>query len=298
MKLTDSNTEKQLTNVSNIREDFLIEFFGYNFTALDIIKKLYVKVPFAKREYHDKNTVLDDDKLNRISYALDNKFLSSFHSNRYSLYDVSFREFGFSDSIGFNFLDLKDSTYINPDLVFKPFTEFKIDFISKSVEKIQKAMFFQRPQYNSISMIGLVVNDSNNLTCAKADIRFNREEAPTSIERINMIKRVISVINPQDLGVKCFSELAEKLENLGLVFAFVGVDCYVDGAERFKLYFKFHGENDLTEIAHEVASVLSRFGLHKNVQEVFDKHCNGMWGLAVSTESFETVNGVQLYFYP
>ena len=80
------------------------------------------------------------------------------------------------------------------------------------------------------------------------------------------------------------------------MFYFVGVDSYANGSKRFKLYFKFFGENDLD--IKKTILVLSQFDFCNNVKKVFEKHKNGIWGLALSTDMFEYVNGIQLYFYP
>ena len=230
-----------------------------------------------------------------ISQALENKFLSSFVSNRYSLYDVSFRESGTTSSIGFSFNDIQDSSYIEPLQAFKPFENFGIQPITDIIEKIQNSIFQHQPLYNPISMIGLVIDDAI-LTCIKAYIRFDLSEAQTSLEGGNIVKNIIKTVTPQQPSVSAFTEITQNLEDLGFVFYFVGVDSYANGSKRFKLYFKFFGENDLD--IKKTILVLSQFDFCNNVKKVFEKHKNGIWGLALSTDMFEYVNGIQLYFYP
>lgn len=295
--MADNDIINQSPKGVDICEDFLIEFLGYNLTTSGVVKKIYVKAPFAKRECNDKRIILDDDKLELISNALNNKFLSSFHSERYSIYDISFRESGSNGSIGLNFIDLKDSTYINPKQAFEPFVNFGIDSISDVANKIENSMFLQCPQYNPISMIGVVFDGKEN-TCIKSYIRFNQEDAPTCKERGSIIKRIIESINSSTSSLTYFSNIAKKLEDLGFIFYFVGVDCYNSGKERFKLYFRYCGKNNLRTITKEIESILYNFGLQSHVESIFNQHNNGIWGLAVSTKAFNSVNGVQLYLYP
>jgi hypothetical protein len=133
----------------------------------------------------------------------------------------------------------------------------------------------------------------------KTYIRFDIEEASSPVERVCMIERILKLIDASNLlFVECFFELSKRLENMGFVFAFVGVDFYVKNHKRFKLYFKFCGNNDMAEILNEISAMLSQFGLSDSMKEVTNKTYNGVWGLAISIDSVEYVNGVQLYLYP
>lgn len=178
----------------NVCENFLLEFRGYNLTASDTAEKIYVKAPFAKRECTDKIIILDHDKIKLLSTALNSKFWSSFSTDRYSLYDISFRNTGFGKSIGFSFNDVQDSFYMEPEEVFAPFSDFGISSLCKNIRRIQKSMFLQFPQYNPVFMIGIVLDDMM-LTCVKSYIRFDLEKVPTSIERGHMIERMIQAVN-------------------------------------------------------------------------------------------------------
>ena len=57
-------------------------------------------------------------------------------------------------------------------------------------------------------------------------------------------------------------------------------------------------EKNWEVIAKEVTLTLLQLRLNDRIQNIFSKHKNGMWGIALSTDSFEYVNGVQLYFNP
>lgn len=280
----------------SLNNDFMVEFFAYSFTTSNTLKKVYIKVQPDKKT-NIKKIAVDDEKLNLISRALNNNFLSSFVSDRYSLYDISLRESDLTRSVGFSFNDVKDFVYMEPTQAFKPFENFGVEQIIYYTNKIENCMFHQQPQYNPISMIGLVFDDVV-IKCIKAYIRYDLSDAPTLIERGYILENIIKTINPQNPAVKLFSELAQKLECLGFVFYFVGIDCYAIGVERFKLYFRFLGEINLNKVEKEITLIFSQFGFCNGIEKTFQKHKNGIWGLAISTDKFEYVNGIQLYFYP
>lgn len=285
-------------NLSSQHESFLVEFFGYNLTAFGIDKKIYLKAPFARKVYTDKIINLDDEKLKLVSTALNNKFFTSFISSKYFLYDICLRESDCAGGVGFNFVDLKDSTYIRPSLAVEPFLKFwNNTSFYETIKLVQNGMFQQKPNYNPISMIGVVV-DGDEITSVKSYIRFNTEDAPSAIEREHMMERIIKSVKPNIQTTECISKFAKKLENLGFEFSFVGTDCYNNGSERFKLYFRFRGNNDLNYILKEVVELFSQMGLYSNIYEVLDENYSGIWGLAISTNTYENVNGIQLYFYP
>lgn len=292
-----SNNKKESTIFSDLSTDFIIEFFAYNISNSDIVKKVYVKLSGDLKETSQKRMGLDEGKLKLISQAFDNKLLSSFNSDRYSLYDISFRESSTTNSIGFSFNDLKDSSYIEPERAFQMFSNFGITPIVETVKKIQKSMFRQQPNYNPISMIGLALDDDTHKRI-KAYIRYDLSETPTMAERIHIVKRIIKAINPNKSSEEFFSKVVQRLENLGFMFYFIGVDCNSVEKNSYKLYFKFTGHVDSFLIGEEIALIMFEFGLHNNVKDIFNKHNSGMWGLAISTDSFENVNGIQLYFYP
>ena len=75
------------------------------------------------------------------------------------------------------------------------------------------------------------------------------------------------------------------------------MDCYSDNTRRFKIYFRFHGEIDLNFIK-TLRAMLSQLGLYGEIDDVLNRHHSGIWGIAVSTNAFDVVNGIQLYFYP
>ena len=292
--MSDYIASNQSINIFNAYKGFRVEFYGYNLTTSGIVKKLYIKGKFEVDSLKDKQIILDDRNINLISHALSNKFLSAFNLERYSLFDISLRELG---SIGFSFNDLKDSSYIEPKQIFKPFVDFENQAISDIVKKIQDSIFLQQPQYNPVFMIGLIIDDIE-LVCIKAYIRFDLAEAATSVERMHIVERIVKVINQKVSCVNYFSNIVKQFESIGFIFSFVGVDCDINDSKRFKLYFRFYGENNFSEIVKKLTLILSGLGLYNGIQEIFNQHSSGIWGIAVSTDTFECIDGIQLYFYP
>ena len=128
--------------------------------------------------------------------------------------------------------------------------------------------------------------------------RYDLAEAPTSFERENIIKAISTAINPKINCTSFFFDVAEKLENLGFVFSFIGIDGCVNGVERYKIYFRSYEDKNWEIIEKEITELLSHLRLNDRVQTIFNNHKNGMWGIALSTDFFENINRVQLYFNP
>lgn len=277
--------------------EFIIEFLAYSFTKLGVIKKVYVKALNNNLENENKKILLNDKKIDLISKAINNNDLKNFSLSRYVLYDISFRELNLKNNIGFSFIDTEDSNYIEPEKVFKRFKNFETESIINIVIKIQDSMFEQKPQYNPLSMIG-VVFDNDILTCVKAYIRYDLSVVPTINKRVSIIRNIINTINSKITNADCFCELAKKFEKIGFAFFFVGVDKYIKGNMRYKLYFKFFGENDMCVLSEKIVSILKQFDFCDSFEGILNNHTNMIWGIALSTDSFEYVNGIQLYLYP
>lgn len=279
--------------------NFQLEFFAYNFTSSYISKKIYVR-PFLTNETNVNKFLLDNEKVSLISSAINNKYLSSFSSERYSLYDISFRDSDSIKSIGFCFNDIKDITYIEPKQIFEHFNNYNILHITDIINKTQKAIFPQCPKYNPVYMIGLVIEESE-LTCLKSYIRFDLEEANTTEKRERFIEHIVKTFGSnsfKDSSAENFKQLTQKLENLGFIFSFVGIDFYSNGTERFKLYYRLYEIVDSDLIVKEISTILSQLGLYNNIKEIINQHYTGIWGIALSTKVFQDINGLQLYLYP
>ena len=300
MDVSNVNRSKSARKNSLLLQDgvFEVEFFGYSFSLLGVEKKVYVKAPMVLQNCGKRTISLSVEELNLVSSALRNTFISSFRSERFSLFDISFRTAGLSSSIGFNFNDIMDFYYIEPEQIFKPFENYGVGFISNVIKKLQASMFQYPPGYNPVFMFGLVISGSADLECVKGFIRYDPAEAPTALDRASIIERIAKPINPKGSGAKLFTDVANELECIGFEFAFVGVDCYINGSVRIKLYFRCYGKYDLNETVEKISSMISQFGLSGRVEDCFSQHHSGIWGIALSTDLFEDVNRVQLYFYP
>lgn len=287
---------KDLNNSENILNKFTIRYFGYNFTQQGITNKLYIKFSSDNNEHEKTNNVLNDKQIYSLSKALNNEWLNSFHNIRYSLFEMCIREFAFDENVGFNFIDTKDFSYISPQKIFE-FLGDESQPLIDIVSSIEKNMFNEMPAYNPIFIIGATVN-IDKISTLKSYIRFNPEELPTPKDRINLIKCIAKTINYNESFLDNYSVLIEKLEKSGLIFSFIGVDYSLDGSKRFKLYFKSKEQNNYKKLLNAVSEIISEYGLFDKLNHIFQKHSNGIWGIAISTDTFKSINGIQLYFYP
>lgn len=288
---------KQLEKELDVDENFEVEFYAYNISKCKIIKKVYVLAPCKARKPEKNYITMNNKQIQMLSSALENEYLCGFPSERYSLFDISFRKDGTSNSIGFSFNDHFDYNYIKPTQVFKHFEGLGVGLFIDTLTKIQHNMFRGDFQYNSIFMIGMVVEDTE-LKSIKAYIRYDLDEAQNKADRREILDLIAETINPSYSSISYFSCMAEKLENINLKFSFVGVDCYSDKTQRYKVYFRDYEGVNQGMILNELLALFLEFGITEDVQNIFKYHKNGIWGIALSTDSFEYVDGVQLYFYP
>lgn len=286
-------------NKFNGLQSFFVEFFAYSITNIGIVKKIYIKPVFNEKKIQDQKIILDNKKLNLLSQVLKSNILSSFFSDRYSLYDISFRKSKSSSSIGFSFNDIKDSSYIEPIKIFQIFECFETDSVVNITKRIQKSIFKQQPQYNPIFMIGFVA-ENTVMTCIKAYVRFDTSEVQTRLERWSVVNNFIKAIELDEKVLNnTLFELLYKLEDIGFVFCFFGVDSYASGFKRFKLYFRLFEKRDTDMIMENIKLLLFQFGFYYNdsLKKIFKKHKHGIWGLAIAIDTFGCINGIQLYFY-
>lgn len=280
----------------NINLDFFVEFYAYNISALDIVHKVYMRVKRRSENKIKHQIVLKDEQLYLLSRALTNEVFAELQQDRYYLYDLSFRESVGDTTIGFSFHDIKDSNYIEPHLIFAPFSAFGIDEVVNSIYRVERAIFYSKPRYNPIFMIGTVFK-GEALSCLKAYIRYDQSSVHGATDRINLIRNIIKEHEPGGAVKALFYDTAVELESLGFVFSFVGLDYYGEGKKRYKVYFRFYKNERYKFLIEQLPLKLSNLGLFDKVEEVLLKH-NSIWGIALATDSFEHVNGVQLYFYP
>lgn len=279
------------------REDFVVEFFGYNFTPFGSTKKIYIKPSFVKRVKHDKDIVLDYEKMTFLLDSLDAEELKAFGTDRYSLYDISFRWSDCVESIGFSFKDYNDSIFLSPEKVFEPFKNIGMNHIVTIVKRIEKIIFPEQPVFNPISMIAVVI-DKGKMICLKAYIRYDKEKIATSLERLSIMEKIVKIFVVKKLDEERLLLFSRRLERIGFVFSFIGVDCYKNEDERFKLYFQLCGRKE-NKVYDEIISLLSDCKLdHNDLQRILKKQENGIWGIAISVGRMDVIDGIQLYFYP
>lgn len=272
-----------------------IEYDAFNFTSKDVVNKMYIRVLNEKNDNPLLSPNLDEDNILLMSTALDNKYLLSLLQTRYSIYDISFRKLGNKKSIGFSFNDVADYEYITPEVVFEPFKDLGIDSFVNTVNNIQGAMFHEKPQFNPVFMIGLLISEKA-LSSVKAYIRIDIKDNSLSKQRMIIIDNIINKMNPE-ITKNDFRAATVALEKLGLTFNFVGVDYKPDNSKRYKLYFRNYNNILFSDVSSEFKTMLLYFGL-KNELNIIESHSKEIWGIAISTNNFQDVNGIQLYLYP
>lgn len=280
--------------VSNLLEQLETEFHAFNYTASGIVEKEYVRVSDQRKDESLYPTI-DDTKLLMLLKALENKYISSLASTRYSLYDISFRKTNSKESVGFSFNDVEDYDYLSPYEIFKPFDKFDINTTTETEITIQNALYNNPPQFNPVFMIATLV-ENGNLISVKTYTRLDLKENSTTEKRINLIQTVAKAINPICSKTNIF-DVSEALENVRLKFNFVGVDFSIDNRQRFKLYFRNYEETRLSDIKDTLKEIIVRLGFKHNLEQL-EAENNLVWGIAVSTDNFQNVNGIQLYLYP
>ena len=286
----------QKENIKLINRRFTVEFIGYNFLPGEVVKKIYLKHERRRAKDYKTDIYLKTSQIEGLALALSNKFISTFNSDRYSLYDVSFREMQSFETVGFSFIDTHDYEYIEPEMVFDSFIEFGIDEFLKDIFFIENGLFRNKPQYNPIFMFGTVFERSI-LKSLKAYIRYDLTEVPNIIDRLNKLNSIANIFDVRSSSTSDFYKAAEDLESMGFVFSFVGVDCYENNEKRYKIYFRNIEENNNVLINEGMLQLLNK-QLRVDASKIFRTQNNGLWGVAIATKSFEYVNGIQVYFYP
>ena len=293
----DKNIVKTAPLDERTYDSFNAEFFAYSIFPTSIVEKLYIKKP-SKNDTIINRKVLSREQNQLISQAINNEYLSSFVSNRYSLFDISFRKTDHANTVGFSYNDLKDYEYITPSEIFKHFERLGIDTFLTTIQSVQSIMFSNIPQYNPVSMIGFVIKDGT-LDCIKAYIRFAREEVPTRKLRLKMIEKISKTITHQSHSNVAFLSAVEKIERLGVEYSFLGVDYnIVEKKERFKLYFRAFDHLEKRKVVNEIVALFPDIISNVQIQTMFQRSERILWGIALSTNAFDCVNGVQLYLYP
>lgn len=289
--ITRINNEDEIKNKLN---QFPVEFYAYNCSTQGLTRKVYF---YPTQQNQNSSITLSPEQIDLVSQVLDNETLVSYRSDIYTLCDFSLRNDGNVENVGFSFKIIDDSSYTNPLCVFEQFTNFDVKKFSDVIVRIQKALFYDEPEFNPVSMIGLLFGRTC-LKSIKSYVRFDYSKVRTFSARVGLLKRVITTINPGSTVQNDFLDCAKVIERLGFQFVFVGIDCDAYGDNRFKLYFRTYDKFEPTITAKETRRILDKFNLYSNVDEMFSKSKNGMWGFAISTADFTKVEGIQLYFYP
>lgn len=274
---------------------FVPEFYAYSIDTSGITKKLYVYPPYMGQSSSDGKVAIDDEQLEALSVALSTHSISSLDSERFTLYDISLRESGQGISVSFNFFDRKDSEYVSPQEIFAFVDDFNVAPLVSATQMMEECVFQELPPYNPTWMFGVLL-DQGNLAAVKAYIRIDPEKILTTQDKQNIILRIAKVHRVSDELKEKLLQTAELLENWAFSFRIIGIDCGRDGHLRYKLYFRSNGNEDSSSLRAWLLDVLQDTSIRESVNEMFEKHRLGMWGIGLSLGQFDGLEGFQPYF--
>lgn len=274
---------------------FVPKFFAYSIDTSGITKKLYVYPPYMGQSSLDGKVAIDDEQLEALSAALSARSLSSLDSERFTLYEISLRESGNGRSVSFNFFDRRDSEYVSPQEIFTFVDDFDVAPLVSATQMMEKCVFQERPPYNPTWMFGVLL-EQGTLSAVKAYIRIDPEKRLTTQDKQNIILRIAKAHGvPDELKERLF-QTTSLLESWGFPFRIIGIDCERDGHLRYKLYFRSNGSEDCSALRAWLLEVLQDTTIKESVNEMFEKHCLGMWGIGLSLGQFDGLGGFQPYF--
>ena len=274
---------------------FVPKFFAYSIDSSGITKKLYIYPPYMGQSSLDGKVAIDDEQLEALSAALSTRFLSSLDSERFTLYEISLRKSGQGRSVSFNFFDRRDSEYASPQEIFAFVDDFDVAPLVSATQMMEECVFQERPPYNPTWMFGVLL-DQGNPSAVKSYIRIDPEKILTMQDKQNIISKIAKAHGVSDELKEKLLQTAELLENWGFPFRIIGIDCGRDGHLRYKLYFRSNGNEDSSSLREWLLEVLQDTSIRESVNEMFEKHRLGMWGIGLSLGQFDGLEGFQPYF--
>lgn len=274
---------------------FVPKFFAYSIDNSGITKKLYIYPPYMGQSSLDGKIVIDDEQLEALTAALSTRSLSSLDSERFTLYEISLRESGQGRSVSFNFFDRRDSKYASPQEIFAFIEDFNVAPLISATQMMEECVFQERPPYNPTWMFGVLL-DRGNLSAVKAYIRIDPEKTLNMQDKQNIILRIAKAHGVSDELKERLLQTAMLFESWGFLFRIIGIDCGRDGHLRYKLYFRSNGSEDCSSLRAWLLEVLQDTAIKNSVNEMFEKHRLGMWGIGLSLGQFEGLEGFQPYF--
>lgn len=274
---------------------FVPKFFAYSIDNSGVTKKLYIYPPYMGQSSIDGKIVIDDKQAEALSAALNTHSLSSLDSERFTLYEISFRESGQGRSVSFNFFDRRDSEYVSPQEIFSFVDDFDVTLLVSSTQMMEECVFQERPPYNPTWMFGVLL-DQGNLSAVKSYIRIDPEKTLTTQDKQNIILRIAKAHGVSDELKEKLLQTTGLLESWGFPFRIIGIDCGRDGHLRYKLYFRSNGKEDSSSLRAWLLEVLQDTTIRESVNEMFEKHRLGMWGIGLSLGQFDGLEGFQPYF--
>lgn len=291
--IEEGNPMNEHDSGSNIT--FVPKFFAYSIDTSGITKKLYVYPPYMGQSSLDGKVAIDDEQLEALSAALSTRSLSSLNSERFTLYEISLRESGQGRSVSFNFFDIRDSEYASPQEIFAFVDDFDVAPLVSATQMMEECVFQERPPYNPTWMFGVLLNQGT-LSAVKAYIRIDPDKSLTTQDKQNIILRITKAHRVPDELKEKLCQTAGLFDSWGFPFRIIGIDCGHDGRLRYKLYFRSNGSEDCNSLRTWLLEVLQDTTIKESVNEMFEKHRLGMWGIGLSLGQFDGLEGFQPYF--
>ena len=274
---------------------FVPKFYAYSINTSGITKKLYVYPPYMGQSSLDGKVAIDGEQFEALSAALSTHFLSSLNSERFTLYEISLRESGKGRSVSFNFFDRRDSEYVSPQEIFAFVDDFDVAPLVSATLMMEECVFQERPPYNPTWMFGVLL-DQGNLSAVKAYIRIDPEKILSAQDKQNIILRIAKAHGVSYELKERLLQTTRLLESWGFPFRIIGIDCGCDGHLRYKLYFRSNGGEDSSSLRAWLLEVIQDTTIRESVNEMFEKHRLGMWGIGLSLGQFDGLEGFQPYF--
>lgn len=273
------------------------EFYAYNLDSSGIKFKRYVYPPSEAPSSVIMDVGIDENQFRALSLALESSCFSTLDTNRFSLYDISFRGVGNTTAVSFNFTDTRASEYLSTAEALKSVSGFDVDPLVEAAERLEKSVFPFGVDYNPNWMFGLLF-ERDLLVSVKAYLRFDIDGALGLSGRQETITRIMRNHNaPEELENELL-DYGRWLDDCGFFLRILGIDQKVGGKLRYKFYFRTKGDENPGSVGKRLVVMTKDHSVAAEVEEVFQRHRNGMWGLGISVGSLNKANGFQLYFYP
>lgn len=275
---------------------FKTKFLAYSLSASGIQIKRYVYPPF-RIPISGINAGTDTKQLRALSLALESPHFSTLDTERFSLYEISFRGARGTDSLSFNFMDSKGSEYLSAAELFGSINGFDVHRLIEATEKLEKSVFPFGVSYNPNWMFGLLFEQSS-LVAVKEGMRFDPDGTLDFTRRQEVISRITEAHGAPERLKDELHAWSRWLYGCGFFFRILGIDQDASGELRYKFYFRSDGKEDSDVLRSRLVDTMEDSIIKRRVDEIFRSNQSGMWGIGISVGNMSKIDRFQLYFHP